>query len=110
MSQPKDESKRENEKVYKGCRNSLNANGFFAHALVGQDLCITACVNARVGYKFSPKLRLSVEVYNLTNRRDSAIDYAYESRLPGEAAEGKFDVHFHPIESRSIRANLIANF
>jgi outer membrane receptor protein involved in Fe transport len=70
----------------------------------------TGTVNARVGYKFSPKLRLAVEVYNLTNRRDSAIDYAYESRLPGEAAEGKFDVHFHPIESRSIRANLIANF
>lgn len=70
----------------------------------------TRTINARVGYKFSPKLRLAVEVYNLTNRRDSAIDYAYESRLPGEAAEGRFDVHFHPIESRSIRANLIANF
>ncbi|MBC7452981.1 MAG: TonB-dependent receptor [Massilia sp.] len=70
----------------------------------------TGTVNGRIGYKFSPKLRLAVEVYNLTNRRDSAIDYAYQSRLPGEAAEGKFDVHFHPIESRSIRANLIANF
>jgi outer membrane receptor protein involved in Fe transport len=70
----------------------------------------TGTANARVGYKFSPKLRLAVEVYNLTNRRDSAIDYAYVSRLPGEPAEGVFDVHFHPIESRSIRANLIANF
>lgn len=70
----------------------------------------SATVNARVGYKFSPKLRLVMEVYNLTNRRDSAIDYAYQSRLPGEAAEGKFDVHFHPIESRSVRANLIVNF
>ena len=70
----------------------------------------TGTVNARLGYKFSPKLRLAVEVYNLTNRRDAAIEYAYESRLPGEPAEGKFDVHFHPIESRSIRANLIANF
>ena len=70
----------------------------------------TGTVNARLGYKFSPKLRLAFEVYNLTNRRDAAIDYAYESRLPGEAAEGKFDVHFHPIESRSVRANLIANF
>ena len=70
----------------------------------------TATVNGRIGYKFSPKLRLTFEVYNLTNRRDSAIDYAYQSRLPGEAAEGKFDVHFHPIEARSLRANLIANF
>ncbi|PIL40636.1 TonB-dependent receptor [Massilia psychrophila] len=70
----------------------------------------TSTINARVGYKFSPRLRLAVEIYNVTGRRDSAIDYAYRSRLPGEAAEGKFDVHFHPIESRSLRANLIANF
>jgi outer membrane receptor protein involved in Fe transport len=70
----------------------------------------TGTINARLGYKFSPKLRVAVEVYNLTNRRDSAIDYAYQSRLPGEPVGGKFDVHFHPIESRSIRANLIANF
>ena len=70
----------------------------------------TGTVNGRIGYKFSPTLRLAVELYNMTNRRNSAIDYAYQSRLPGEAAEGKFDVHFHPIESRSIRANLIYNF
>lgn len=70
----------------------------------------TRTANARVGYKLSPKLRLAVEVFNLTNRRDSAIDYAYVSRLPGEPAEGKFDVHFHPIESRSLRASLIASF
>jgi outer membrane receptor protein involved in Fe transport len=70
----------------------------------------TGTVNGRVGYKLGRDLRLTMEVYNLTNRRDSAIDYAYVSRLPGEPAEGKFDVHFHPIESRSIRLNLIANF
>ena len=70
----------------------------------------TGTINARVGYKISPKLRVALEVYNLSNRRDSAIDYAYQSRLPGEAAEGKFDVHFHPIESRSLRLNLTANY
>jgi outer membrane receptor protein involved in Fe transport len=70
----------------------------------------TGSLNGRIGYKFSRDLRLTMEAYNLTNRRDSAIDYAYVSRLPGEPAEGKFDVHFHPIESRSIRLNLIANF
>ncbi len=70
----------------------------------------TGTVNARVGYKFSPKLRLALEVYNVTNRRESAIDYAYVSRLPGEPAEGVLDVHFHPVESRSIRANLVMNF
>jgi outer membrane receptor protein involved in Fe transport len=70
----------------------------------------TGTLNGRIGYKFSPKLRLSVEVYNLTDRRDSAIDYYYQSRLPGEGAEGAMDVHFHPIESRSVRVNLVANF
>ncbi len=70
----------------------------------------TATLNGRLGYKINPKLRLSFEVFNLTNRRDSAIDYAYVSRLPGEPAEGRFDVHLHPIESRSVRLNLIANF
>lgn len=70
----------------------------------------TNTLNGRVGYRFNPKVQLTVEVYNLMNRRDAAIDYAYPSRLPGEPAEGKFDVHFHPIESRSLRANLIFNF
>ena len=70
----------------------------------------TATLNGRIGYKISPKLRVDLEGYNLTNRTDSAIDYAYVSRLPGEPAEGVFDRHFHPIESRSFRINLIASF
>ncbi|MDQ2820698.1 MAG: TonB-dependent receptor [Pseudomonadota bacterium] len=70
----------------------------------------TGTINGRIGYKISPMLRVSMEVYNLTNRRDSAIDYYYQSRLPGEPAGGVADVHFHPIESRSLRLNLVANF
>ncbi|MET3120137.1 hypothetical protein AAKU64_004385 [Undibacterium sp. GrIS 1.8] len=70
----------------------------------------TVTLNGRIGYKISPKLRVDLEGYNLTNRQDSAIDYAYVSRLPGEPAAGVFDKHFHPIESRSLRVNLIANF
>jgi outer membrane receptor protein involved in Fe transport len=70
----------------------------------------TGTVNGRLGYKLTPKLRLALEVYNLTDRRDSAIDYYYQSRLPGEAAEGRMDIHFHPVESRSVRLNLVANF
>ena len=69
----------------------------------------TATLNGRVGYKFSPKLKVELEGFNLTNRRDSAIDYYYESRLKGEAASVS-DVHFHPIESRSFRVSLVANF
>jgi outer membrane receptor protein involved in Fe transport len=70
----------------------------------------TGTINARLGYKISPTLRIALEVYNLTNRGDSAIDYYYQSRLPGEPASGQMDVHFHPIESRSVRLNLVANF
>jgi TonB dependent receptor/TonB-dependent Receptor Plug Domain len=70
----------------------------------------TALVNARLGYKFSPKVLLELEVFNLGNRKVSAIDYYYTSRLPGEPAEGVADTHFHPTESRSFRLALNASF
>lgn len=70
----------------------------------------TSTLNARVGYKLSPAVTVALEAYNLTNRRASAIDYHYTSRLPGEAGEGVDDIHFHPIESRSLRLNLTMAF
>ena len=70
----------------------------------------TATLNGRVGYKISPKLKVELEVFNLTNRQASAIDYYYGSRLPGEPAAGVDDIHFHPIESRSVRVSLNASF
>jgi hypothetical protein len=69
----------------------------------------TSTLNGRIGYKISRKMRIELEGFNLANRRDSAIDYYYESRLPNEAA-GVEDIHFHPIESRSFRVTLTANF
>jgi outer membrane receptor protein involved in Fe transport len=70
---------------------------------------VTATVNGHVGYRVGPKLKVELEGFNLTNRRASAIDYYYESRLQGEAA-AQADVHFHPIEPRSFRLSLTANF
>ncbi len=70
----------------------------------------TATFNGRIGYKFNKDVRIELEGFNLTNRRASAIDYYYTSRLPGEAAQGVNDIHFHPIESRSFRLSLNANF
>ena len=70
----------------------------------------TSTVNGRIGYKFNSKLRVELEAFNLTNRKASAIDYYYTSRLPGEPAAGVADTHFHPIESRSFRVSLNANF
>jgi outer membrane receptor protein involved in Fe transport len=70
----------------------------------------TASLNGRVGYRLTPTVKLELEGYNLTNRRDSAIDYYYTSRLPGEPAGGVDDIHFHPLESRSFRLSMIIDF
>ena len=70
----------------------------------------TTGLNARVGYRFSPKMRVEVDGFNLTNRKASAIDYFYTSRLPGEAAAGVESIQFHPIESRSFRLSFVMNF
>jgi hypothetical protein len=66
-------------------------------------------LNGRLGWKIKKGLALELEAFNITNRRDSAIDYYYASQLKGEAAPVD-DIHFHPIESRSLRATLIKNF
>jgi hypothetical protein len=66
-------------------------------------------LNGRLGYRVGRDVRLELEGFNLTNRRASAIDYYYASRLPGEAA-AREDVHFHPIESRSFRLTLVKNW
>ncbi|MGZ3237472.1 MAG: TonB-dependent receptor [Burkholderiaceae bacterium] len=69
----------------------------------------TMTLNGRIGYKISPKTRVELEGFNLTNRHDSAIDYYYESQLKNENAPVA-DIHFHPIESRSFRLSLNTSF
>ena len=69
----------------------------------------TATLNGRIGYKINPRTKIELEGYNLTNRKHSAIDYFYASRLASEAAPVN-DIHFHPIEKRSFRISLVANF
>jgi outer membrane receptor protein involved in Fe transport len=70
----------------------------------------TSLVNGRIGYAFDKRLRLQFDVFNLFNRKDHDIDYFYASRLPAEPAAGVSDIHFHPVEPRSARVSLIANF
>ena len=70
----------------------------------------TASLNGRIGYRLTPTVKLELEGYNLTNRRDSSIDYYYASRLPGEPAGGVDDIHFHPLESRSFRLTMVIDF
>ncbi len=70
----------------------------------------TITLNGQLGYKIGKKIQLVVQAFNILNSRDHAIDYFYASRLPGESAEGVEDIHFHPIETRSIRGSIIAHF
>ncbi|SFE82911.1 TonB-dependent receptor [Nitrosomonas sp. Nm166] len=70
----------------------------------------TVTLNGQIGYKISKNVRVLLQGFNLLNTHAHAIDYYYTSRLPGEPAAGVADLHFHPIESRSFRVNLVANY
>jgi hypothetical protein len=67
-------------------------------------------LNTRASWRLARRYLLSVDVFNLTDAKVSDVDYYYESRLPGEPAEGIADVHTHPLESRSFRVSLTATF
>ena len=70
----------------------------------------TTLAYLRAGYKINRNMKVAVDVFNLLNRQGSDIDYYYASRLKGEPAAGVNDIHFHPVEPRSVRVSLIANF
>jgi outer membrane receptor protein involved in Fe transport len=70
----------------------------------------TSLVNARVGYAIAKQVRAYVDVFNLFDRKASDIDYFYASRLQGEPAAGINDIHFHPVESRALRASLALTY
>jgi hypothetical protein len=53
---------------------------------------------------------VALDVFNLFDRNASDIDYYYSSRLKGEPVGGVDDVHFHPVEPRSVRLTLTAAF
>ena len=75
--------------------------------------------NMRVGYRFDPRTRLSLDVLNLFNRQAHDIDYFYCSGLRSDAAGstcrdgttgGRDDIHFHPVEPRALRLTLALNY
>jgi hypothetical protein len=70
----------------------------------------TTLAYGRIGYRIDSRTRLTLDGFNLFNRRASDIDYYYASRLPGEDAEGVNDRHFHPVEPRTLRLTLSKNF
>jgi len=69
----------------------------------------TALLNAEVGYRINKRWRVSAEFFNLLDRRDHDIDYAYESRISPTANSAFTDV-FHPVEPFQVRFGLRYNF
>lgn len=69
----------------------------------------TTLVNLALGYKFD-HFDTKLELLNLFDSQDHDIDYFYASRLPGEAAEGIEDQHYHPVEPRMIRVSVSYHF
>ena len=69
----------------------------------------TSIVNGEVGYKFSDRIRLAVEGFNLFDAKVSDIDYFFESRLRDEP-EPVEDIHFHAAIPRSARVSLRVSF
>ncbi|HXE38943.1 MAG TPA: TonB-dependent receptor [Azonexus sp.] len=69
----------------------------------------SALTNLRLGYRFSPRTQLALDVYNLFDRKVNDIEYWYESQLASESSP-VFDRHVHPSEPRSLRLSLAYRF
>lgn len=69
----------------------------------------TLLLNLRFGYRFSDRAALAVEIFNLLDRRDHDITYAYESRSAPDAPV-RLERHFHPVEPWQARAVFTVQF
>lgn len=69
----------------------------------------TTLVNVEVGYAFTPMLKAEVTLLNAFDGKANDITYFYESQLPGETAPVE-DIHFHPVEPRTLRLQLTARY
>jgi hydrogenase/urease accessory protein HupE len=69
----------------------------------------TVLLNGQVGYVFNSRWTVTADVFNILDRRDHDIDYAYESRVM-PSAQALTQVHFHPVEPRQLRVSVKAVF
>ncbi|HKE92801.1 MAG TPA: TonB-dependent receptor [Povalibacter sp.] len=69
----------------------------------------TTVVNLEAGYHFAQRYKLSLALYNVLDSKDNDITYYYESQLASESAPVA-DIHFHPVEPRTLRMTLSASF
>ena len=97
---------------FKGLLGSLRLRYFGPRDLTSDGIYhsqATALVNAEVGYRIGETWRLSAKFFNLLDRRDHDIDYAYQSRITPTAAPAFTDV-FHPVEPFQLRFGLRGRF
>jgi hypothetical protein len=66
-------------------------------------------LNAQLGYRINEVWSVMADGFNLLNRRDHDIDYAYESRIT-PSAPISLERHYHPIEPLQVRLGLAAEF
>jgi len=95
--------------TYVGLSNGWTASlrvRHFGDAALAEDDSVhkraSTLVNLGVSYA-RPSWEFGVDILNLFDRDDDDIAYFFESRLPGEAT-GVEDIHFHPTNSRAVRA------
>ncbi|HKQ83185.1 MAG TPA: TonB-dependent receptor [Steroidobacteraceae bacterium] len=69
----------------------------------------TTLVNLEVGYRIAGRYKLSASVFNLFDAKDNDITYYYASQLQGEP-EPVDDIHFHPVEPRTLRVSASVEF
>lgn len=62
----------------------------------------TFLLNTQIAYQ-DTDWQIGLEVLNLLDSDAHDIDYYYASRLPGEPEEGVEDLHYHPVEPRTVR-------
>ena len=67
-------------------------------------------ISARLSYSVTPRVRFAVDAFNILDAKVSDVDYFYTSRLRGEPAGGVDDIHFHPLEKRSVRFAVTTTF
>ncbi|KMT63827.1 TonB-dependent receptor [Catenovulum maritimum] len=68
----------------------------------------TQNINFSLGYQWH-KAGLALEVMNLLDSGDHDIEYYYESQLKAESSPVE-DIHYHPLEPRSIRVKVNYQF
>ena len=97
---------------YKNWFGSLQLRYFGPRPLIEDNSvrsAATSLANLRIGYKWSPRTRIILDIFNLFNRQASDIDYYYASQLRAEAAPVD-GITFHPAEPRSVRVALVHHF